>query len=280
MTTIDVIVPSRRAALVPRILRMLAQQERVPDAVTIVSNVPFEAPGADVPWRRLGFRSEVYAIGDGDVSLRRNIGLVESECDVVLFMDDDELPPANFVISALQAVERDGIVWGNYRYLDVDDFSDAALLLSMPSLGRARETPNQRHTYKSCYGGCMAVWRKTAMYIGGFDLAYTSGGEDQHFAVKIAEHSGAKWPWQQSVLISEPPFVWHRTTPVAYDVEPHGNMCGGQQGHFFVWDEFAMRCRSCPLVVVRDARGEPRRVHTYNPARMKHVGVDACRGAP
>lgn len=268
-TTIEVIIPSRRSALVPRILKMLAEQERRPDQVTVVSNVTWRGPAdwrADLDglaWRRLGFTSDVYAIGTGDVSLRRNVGLYASTADVVLFLDDDELPPANLVGETLRAVARDGVVWGNYRYLDVDTVLTSELLVAAPALGRAREQPNRWHSYASCYGGCLGILRERAIAVGGFDMAYTRGSEDQHFALKLAQHAGSHKPWEDAVMVSEPPFVWHRTTAHPYDDEPASNTC---DGHVFVIEERLMRCSKCPLVwVLLQEHGQARRIQEYDP---------------
>jgi len=265
VSTIEVIIPSRRSALIPRLLSMLAKQERRPDMVTVVSNVPVLGP-VDLPWRRLSFTSESYAIGEGDVSLRRNIGLWNSTADVVLFIDDDELPPANLVGETLKAVERDGFVWGNYRYVDVDAYDDAALLEAPATIGRAREEPNRWHQWMSCYGGCLGLRRAEAIAIGGFDLAYTQGHEDHHFAIKLAKHRNpSKVPWNQAVMISEPPFVWHRTDRVDLDVEPADNVCVGAE-HVFTEDEKTRRCTRCPFMVVTKHQAFP--VLDYDPKRV------------
>lgn len=275
MATIEVIIPSRRALLIPRLLLMLAKQERRPDRVTVVSNAMVLGPAIDLSWRRLAFSSTAYPIGEGDVSLRRNVGLYKSSADVVLFLDDDELPPANLVGETLKAVEREGVVWGNYRYVDVDAHDDATLLTALPSLGRAREEPNRHHSWLSCYGGCLGLRRVEALAIGGFDVAYTEGHEDHHFAMKLARMRNPSIPpWDQAVMVSEPPFVWHRTDRVDLDVEPAGNVCVRGE-HAFKEDDRARRCTRCPFLVVTNHQPSP--VVNYDP---KAVSVTVAQWSP
>ena len=268
LRTIEVIIPSRRSALLPRLLLLLSRQDRRPDMVTVVSNSTILVATVDLPWRRLSFQSSVYSIGEGDVSLRRNVGLYHSTADIVLFVDDDELPPANLVGETLRAVQRDGVVWGNYRYVDVDAHDDATLLTAPASLGRAREEPNRSHSWMSCYGGCLGLSRLEAIAVGGFDLAYTQGHEDHHFAMKLARRRNpAIPPWDQAVMVSEPPFVWHRTDRVDLDVEPEDNACARAE-HVFKEEGRARRCTRCPFVVVTEHQPFP--LLEYEP---KHVSV-------
>ena len=277
MSTIEVIIPSRRSALVPRILSMLAKQDRRPDMVSVVSNVMILGPWGDLSWRRLGFTSDAYAIGGvgyGDVSLRRNVGLYTSTADVVFFMDDDELPPVGMVGDMLRSVDRErAAIWGNCRYLDVNAFSDEELLRSDASLGVARNIPNRRHGFECCAAGCLGVPRADALAVGGFDLAYTQGHEDQHFGLKLFERTGHARPWECTAVVSEPPFAWHRTDRVPVEPEPKENTC--PEGKH-VWKQEAThnRCTRCPVVFVHPAETfKTHHVLDYDPARV-HVTLE------
>jgi hypothetical protein len=253
VSDIEVIVPCVRPKALGKLLRSFAQQSVRPTRVTVVTNheVPSDAHPGDLTVRQLSFTSKEYAIGQSDVALRRNVGLWWAESPTVLFFDDDQLAPGNLIASlpgALEMFGPGGMVWGNYRYVDWTNWTDAEVRDSPPSAGRAREKPNVWHRAQSCYGGLFASEAESLRAAGGFDLVYTVGsGEDQALSMRIAKTVN------QAVWIHEPPFAWHTTERLPYEPDPHANVCSGEhdleerhtdERNIFRW----VVCKRCPFV--------------------------------
>lgn len=246
--SLEIIIPCVRPTALPRLIRSLAQQTVPPTQVTIVTNhlVPLlDIHDSGIEVRLLQFTSTRYSIGEFDVGLRRNIALWRAESNHVLFFDDDQLAPGTLVETTLAALQKRPVIWGNYRFVDWSTWSDAEVRDNPATVGVSREKPaNYEHLPLSCYAGLLGAEAAVLKEVGGFDLVYTVGScEDQNLGMRLL--GGA----DKLVMIREPPFVWHTTSRLPYERDPHANGCGDHdlealRTHDFDW----VRCRRCPFV--------------------------------
>jgi len=240
---IEVVIPA--AGNPTGILWSLTQQSRPPDLVSVVSNLkwwelaagmkPYHYP---IPVRRLGFTSEEYPYGYKDVALRRNIGIWESDADVIIFQDDDQMAPRHMVRDFEGLLSEREIVWGHHRFIDLT--TDNLLDLT-PDHGRSREIGvNQEHLYQSGYAGCMGVYREAILGAGGFDMMFLGrhGSEDQNLARRMCG---------EKIFIHEPPFSWHPLKSPKRHPGPT-NVCDDHRWEPDVYGGVIFnRCTRCPL---------------------------------
>lgn len=243
---VDVVIPARRTT-VDRLIFSLQWQTRPPDTILVVSN-EVRPRGHGV--RSIEFTSDVYAVGRHDVALRRNIGIWESDADLIVFQDDDQMASPGMIEACIERTEKDPFVWGHHRYLDFGGKPWREIMMLPPDAGRSRESePNREHGWQSCYAGMMAARRDFLLDVGGFDMMFMGdhAGEDQQLGRRML----AKLDQTRS-FIYEPPFAWHPEEKESYLVGVT-NLCpDGSHEMYSMWhngSEFS-RCQICPLSVL------------------------------
>jgi hypothetical protein len=237
---IEVIIPA--ASKPDLLLWSLGSQSRLPDQVTVVSNEVNEVIDINpVPIRVLRFTSDEYPYGYKDVALRRNIGIWESDADVIIFQDDDQVAPRHMVRDFERLLSEREIAWGHHRFINFDDHGFQELLDLPPNHGRSREIGvNQEHLYQSGYAGCMGVYREAILAAGGFDMMFLGrhGSEDQNLAWRMCG---------EKVFIHEPPFSWHPLKSPRRHPGPT-NVCDDHRWEPDVYNGVIFnRCTRCPL---------------------------------
>lgn len=229
MSGVDVVVPARRTATVPRLLRALSRGDRTPALVSLVGNeIPESTPTYGLRVRLLRVRSDAYAVGDLDVALRRNVGAWASPCSRLLFLDDDVVPARNTLDHCAALLDREPVVWGHYRYIDFSGVDPVELLDLPPDRGRSREHGvNRWHGWQSCYGGMFGIHTQVFVGAGGFDMVYSGwhSGEDQDLGRRLALNLRG----EERIFIHEPPFAWHPVQREPWSDPGWTNLCPG--GH-------------------------------------------------
>jgi hypothetical protein len=226
---VDVVVPARRAATVPRLLAALAAGDDRPDLVTLVGHeVPGNMTAHGLTVRLVRPTSTRYPIGDYDVAVRRNVGIWHSPCRWIIGLDDDVLPAADTVGACRRLLAAEPYAWGHHRYRDFGADPDelARLVHTPPRAGRSREHGvNRWHLYQSCYAGMYAARRDELLASGGFDLAYCGrhAGEDQDLGRRLARRIHQR----DRIFIHEPPFAWHPERPDPWGPPVWTNLCVG-----------------------------------------------------
>jgi glycosyltransferase involved in cell wall biosynthesis len=135
-------------------------------------------------------------------ALTRNLGILKSRAEILIFVDGDCLLPPSFIESHLKLAQPGYVVSGG-RHLLSDDQTKSVLNGSLAyfsvfdnwkfwswPLGPLREiSPKNWESVRSCN---LSVHREDALRIAGFDERYVGWGrEDSDFVVRLI-HSGAK----------------------------------------------------------------------------------------
>jgi glycosyltransferase involved in cell wall biosynthesis len=135
-------------------------------------------------------------------ALTRNLGILKSQAEILIFVDGDCLAPPSFIESHLKLAEPGYVVSGG-RHLLSDDQTKSILNGSLaPSevfdnwkfaswpLGFLRDfSPKNWGSVRTCN---LSVHREDALRIAGFDESYVGWGrEDSDFVVRLI-HSDAK----------------------------------------------------------------------------------------
>lgn len=249
---IEVCVPSCQPSNLQRLIDSLAWQTARPSAVTIATN-------ADIPYlftrglrvRQVKFWSDAYAIGEGDVSLRRNVATWAADAPYIVYSDDDQVWPQN----AMEWFRRrfstgEHFVVGHHRFIEGLDKVWPELRSAPPERGVSRERyANQDHLWQSCWGGAVGLHSMLIKYgVGGWDMGF-SNGEDQQLARRVAGAGD-----DSTIRVYEPPWAWHEKDAVHSPpwAEPHRNTCE-RGAHSFVTvikdgEEWAEQCTKCPLI--------------------------------
>ena len=251
---LDVVIPALREGSLDDALWSLSRGRARPDLVTIVSNeVGPERETYGLTVRILRFRSDAYPVGEGDLALKRNIGMWASPCTHVLTYDDDQIAPATLVAESVRLLETEPYFWGHHRFVNYDWYPREQLLDLAPEHGATREhPPNAWHFWLSCYGGLFGAERRIALDVGGYDMGFCGryAGEDQNFGRRLAKALHGR----ERVFVHEPPFAWHPTRRL--DVLPRAwsNVCAE---HRLVEADVAgvpgERCADCPYFRVGTA---------------------------
>jgi hypothetical protein len=242
---IEVIIPA--AGDPKNLIWSLGRQSLWPDMVTIISNEwkPPERFWGEFPMRLLRFSSDEYPYGYKDVALRRNIGIWESDADVIIFQDDDQVAPLDMIRDFKHLLSEREIVWGHHRFIDFDLSPEPSPVWWLhglsPEKGRSREHGvNQEHLYQSGYAGCMGVYREAILAAGGFDMMFLGrhGSEDQSLARRMCG---------EKIFIHEPPFSWHPLKSPKRHPGPT-NVCDDHHWEPDVYNGVIFnRCTRCPL---------------------------------
>jgi hypothetical protein len=251
--SVEVVIPSLRQEPAETLVWSLSQQTHPPDVVTVVSNEtqPFANPGVKV--RLLRFESSEYGVGDLDVALRQNVGIWQSECDVVIIQGDDQIAPPTMVEDTLEALSGKDYIWGNHRLVNWDLGRDEIRVMPMEQgLSRENPPPPMHHGYQSCYGGMFGASTGFLQDVGGFDMAFNGrhGSEDQALGYRLMRRAN-----ENQVLIVEPPFSWHPIELKNGDgrvrspwLNPVTNGCGSHLFEESTLDGVSyLRCVKCPV---------------------------------
>ena len=250
---VEVIVAARRPAI-DRLLQSLARQTVQPDLVRVISNEVRPRSNYGLKVELVRFWSWDYAVGVKDVVLRRNIGIWESDAELLVFQDDDQIASPTMVEACIERTANTPFVWGHHRYLDFDGRSVEEIMLLPPGVGRSRErVANTHHGWYSCYAGMMASRRDFLLDVGGFDMQFMGGhaGEDQQLGRRMLAALGQSQPF-----IAEPPFAWHPEGREEY-LDGPSNLCpDGFHVETTVWYNGVEigRCTRCPYQVYRAGR--------------------------
>ena len=258
---LDVVIPALREEILDDTLWSLAHGTAKPTLVTVVSNevsADRETYGLDV--RVLRFRTDAYAVGDGDLALKRNIGIWASPCTHIMTFDDDQVAPATLVAATVGLLAEAAYAWGHHRFVNYASYAREQLLELGPERGATREhPPNAWHFWLSCYGGLFAARRSVIVDVGGYDMRFCGrhAGEDQDFGRRLAKALDGR----DTVFIHEPPFAWHPTERLDVPPRAWSNLCAEHRLVALEIDGVpGSRCSDCPYVRLDDPpelRDEP-----------------------
>lgn len=262
----DVCIPSCHPTNLQRLIDSLAWQTVRPSNVIIASNAEISLDTHGLKVKQVKFWSDEYAIGEGDVSLRRNVATWAAMSPYIVYSDDDQVWPQN----AMEWFARrfslgEFFVVGHHRFV-TDVGSLAPRLRTAPaSEGVSRENgPNEVHLWQSCWGGSFAAHAQLIRYgIGGWDMGYATG-EDQQLARRIVGADDLS-----ELVVHEPPWAWHEKDAVhqpPWD-EPHRNVCARGQHEMVEHGPDAERCTKCPLVRRRPDRWPV--VQLFDPSKVR-----------
>ena len=282
MSSLDIIIPAMRpAACVANVLYSLSRNTVRPEVVSVVSN---ELDNGDLPSyglnvRLIRFTSDHYPVGERDVALRRNVGILSSTSTHVVTFDDDQVAPPNMVEASLRLIEQKPYFWGHYRYAEFSAHGVEELLRMEASRGRPREhPPNAWHQWMSCYAGLFGAERELVQRLGGFDLIFCGrhAGEDQNLGRRLAWHVDHG----ERVFIHEPPFAWHPEERIAWSMPRYRNLCTGEHRLAPAWHSHVevRRCEVCPYFeVVTGNLFSSEVVLPYDPAKVSTVVENVAR---
>lgn len=188
MISAAVVVPARNAAeTLPALLEALRAQS-VPLGEIVVAEDGSTDGTAEVA-RRLGARV-VSVPPPGGPGVARNTGAAATQGDVILFLDADTLPPADWAERILRRLEEEGpgtvAVWGGYAGPTVE--SPLARLQHEDIVFHQEATP--RHVEVLTTANC-AVRRAAFEACGGFPEMPVD--EDYVFGAALARHGRILW---------------------------------------------------------------------------------------
>jgi len=186
------------------VLSTVARQSRLPDEVIICDDGSDERTSAVIfGWlRRLPIRHVWSPDTNFRAALTRNLGILKSKSDILIFVDGDCLLPPSFVESHLR-LSRPGYLLGGGRLLLDCEKTDLILRrgISLTSvfnhwkfarvpLGPIRDLKSKDwEQVRTCN---LSVRKSDVLNIGGFDSSYVGWGrEDSDFVVRLL-HSGVK----------------------------------------------------------------------------------------
>jgi hypothetical protein len=261
----EVCVPSCSPKNLQRLIDSLAWQTVRPPVVTIASNADIDIDTRGMRVRQVKFRSDAYAIGEGDVSLRRNVATWAAQAPYIVYSDDDQVWPQNAMEWFVRLFAKgEHFVVGHHRFVDGLDRLWRDLRTAKPEFGVSRERmPNVDHWWQSCWGGAVGVHAMMIKYgVSGWDMGYPTS-EDQQLARRICGQGD-----DSQIRVHEPPWAWHERNAVhapPWD-EPHRNVCK-KDHHEMVADSFTLRCAACPIVRRVDDRTWPV-IQTYDPSKV------------
>ena len=186
------------------VLESAAQQYRLADEVVICDDGSDSSTSAIIAsWSsRLPIRHAWSPDVNFRAALTRNLGILKSRAEILVFVDGDCLLPPAFIESHLKLAQLGYVVSGG-RHLFSDDQTKSVLNGSMAHsevfdnwkfsrwpLGILRDfSPKNWESVRTCN---LSVHREDALRIAGFDESYVGWGrEDSDFVVRLI-HSGVK----------------------------------------------------------------------------------------
>lgn len=186
------------------VLESVAKQSRLPDEVIICDDGSGSNTSEIIAsWSdHLLIRQAWCPDMNFRAALTRNLGILKSVADILIFVDGDCLLPPSFIEQHLKLAEPGCLVSGG-RHLLSDEQTKAVLSRSLePSavfdnwkfsswpLGLLRDlSPQNWESVRTCN---VSMHRQDALGIAGFDESYIGWGrEDSDFVVRLI-HSGVK----------------------------------------------------------------------------------------
>lgn len=205
------------------VLASVARQSRLPDEVIICDDgSDANTSGVIDSW---GMVLPIRHAWSPDVNFRaaltRNLGILKSQAEVLVFVDGDCLLPPYFIERHLRLVQPGYLISGG-RHLLSDEQTKAILNSALaPSavfdnwkfsnwpLGPLRDlSPKTWESVRTCN---LSMHREDALTIAGFDESFVGWGcEDSDFMVRLI-HSGVKVrSGRMSVCVAH---LYHRESP-------------------------------------------------------------------
>lgn len=186
------------------VLDSVAQQHRLADEILICDDGSDSNTSAIIAARssQLPIRHAWCPDMNFRAALTRNLGIMKSRAEILIFVDGDCLLPPSFIESHLKLAQLGYVVSGG-RHLLSDDQTKSVLNGSMAHfevfdnwkfsslpLGPFRDfSPKNWDSVRTCN---LSMHRENALRIAGFDENYMGWGrEDSDFVVRLI-HSGVK----------------------------------------------------------------------------------------
>lgn len=200
--SVAVVVPTyERPAALRQVLAALAPQLRPGDEVVVVDDG--SRPGADEVAAPGGMVLQVLRRPDEGfrAAAARNDGARATTADVVVFLDDDMVPPPGWRDAhAAWHAGVDGLLTVGSR-VHVDGPTPAAPLLGEPEHLRAYLALTHDLTapaddlFRVCSGGNLALRRDLLEAVGGFDEGFAGYGlEDVELGYRLVQHGAVVVP--------------------------------------------------------------------------------------
>lgn len=197
MPEATVIIATRnRAAFLRECLRRLGAQSAAGrfDVVVVDNGSTDETPGVIATAAERGVPVRSVAVAEPNRAKARNAGITRARGDVVIFCDDDTLPPDGFVEAHLRAraASRRAVVSGP--------------IVNVPDAEHLSQ-PGAHHFSRAFLCTCNAsVARADLETVGGFDERYDLyGWEDTDLGVRLRA-AGARrvWSWDAYIYHVKP----------------------------------------------------------------------------
>ncbi len=243
----EVCIPSCHTHNLQRLITSLAWQTVRPSRVTIASNADIRIDTHGLSVRQVKFRSDRYAVGEGDTSLRRNVATWAATSPYIVYSDDDQVwPQTAMEWFARRFSTGEHFVVGHHRFVKGLNDCWPSLRTAKPAVGAARENIlNASHWWPSCWGGCVGASAMLLKYgVGGWDQGYPQC-EDQQLARRICGEGD-----DSQFRVYEPPWAWHEQDAIHQPpwIEPHSNVCARGTHEMVDVDSDVARCMKCPLI--------------------------------
>ena len=186
------------------VLESVTKQARLADEVIICDDGSDSKTSAIIAswYNQLPIRHAWCTDINFRAALTRNLGILKSQAEILIFVDGDCLLPPTFIESHLKLVQTGYVVSGG-RHLLSDEQTQAVLNGSLApvevynnwkfvgwSLGPLRDfRPKNWESVRSCN---FSIYREDTLRIAGFDESYMGWGrEDSDFVVRLI-HAGVK----------------------------------------------------------------------------------------
>ena len=197
MPRASVLIATRdRADLLDACLTRLRDQTTEDFETVVVDNGSSDATPAVIDAaQRAGMAIRALSVAEPHRGKARNAGIAASQGELVIFCDDDTLPPAGFVDAHLRAASAasNAVVSG-----PIINVSSAEVL----------PRPDARHFSRAFLCTCNAsVARRQLIAVGGFDERYDLyGWEDTDLGVRLRKAGAHRvWAWDAYIYHVKPP---------------------------------------------------------------------------
>ena len=214
--TISIITLGRgRAAHLRNVITGLTRQSCMPDELVI--GVMQDAIYTDLPATPFPVRQILISGTQAPLAAARNVAARAAQGEMLLFLDIDCIPAADFVADYTQVLgEQDALLMGEVAYLPAGAVSEDWSYADLEPLGvkhSDRQGPPEAATapcsdYRCFWSLTFAMRRKRFLEVGGFDERFTGyGGEDTDFGRTLDAHGV--------------PMLWLRGAKCFHQYHPH-----------------------------------------------------------